>query len=378
MTDMMFEKSIDFLLKNAGPVIRYRLHKEILNDLSEKNEKKLLDEVYNAPKFQLMKRYITPSGYIGIGMHSGDKYKETPLQDGETAARLLSYYAIPKTNPIVVNFIKSLRSEKILQSEFSLYKQLVVAFNNRFLGLRNGGGLMVLFYTMQALLGFGDDDEAKSFQDISLDAFKSILPISSIADITKFKPNLKKKYNYPYIEEGTYLPCSYHLAALAYTKAWRTKKNISIMADAINHINKITDDKNNIHIKINDNYYCPLWAFIRPIKAFSLEMVQHNYVMYRRVLTEIAMLGVDQKVDIIKESVKNVKEALSKDGVMRIKFDTAYNKKRYLDILKYPTAYAEVGLEDNYKKENALECDLTFWAIQFLKLVGKEPIRKSV
>jgi len=108
---MMLEKSIDFLLENAGPVIRYRLHKEILNDLSEKNEKKLLDEVYNTPKFQLLKKYITPSGYIGIGMHSGDKYKETPLQDGEVAARLLSYYAIPKTNKIVANFIKILRNE---------------------------------------------------------------------------------------------------------------------------------------------------------------------------------------------------------------------------------------------------------------------------
>jgi len=376
MADMIFEKSINFLLENAGPVIRYRLHKEILNDLSEKNAKKLLNEIYNTQKFQLLKKYITPGGYIGIGMHSGDKYKETPLQDGEAAARLLSYYAIPKSNPIVANFIKTLRNEKILQSEFSLYKQIFVTFNNRFLGLRSGGGLMVLIYTMQALLGFGDDDEVREFQNISLEAFKSMLPLSSIADITKFKTNLKKKYNYPYIEEDAYLPCSYHLATLAYTGDWRTKENISIMADAINHINKIMDDNNNIHVKINDNYYCPLWALIRPIKAFSLEAVQHNYVMYRRVLTEIAMLGVGEKVSIIKESVKNVKEALSDDGVMRIKFDTAYTKKRYLDMLKYPTAYAEAGLEDDYKRKNALECDLTFWAIKFLKLVEDSKIEE--
>ena len=34
----MYHKSIDFLLENAGPVIRYRLRREILKDLSESDE----------------------------------------------------------------------------------------------------------------------------------------------------------------------------------------------------------------------------------------------------------------------------------------------------------------------------------------------------
>jgi hypothetical protein len=134
------------------------------------------------------------------------------------------------------------------------------------------------------------------------------------------------------------------------------------------------DNNNILHIKIKNNYYCPLWAFIRPIKAFSLDLVQHNYCMYRNVLTEIAMLGVGDRINIIKDSIINVNEALSKDGVIHIKFDNAYNKRRYLNVLKYSTAYAEIGLEDNYKKEIALECDLTFWAIQFLKYTGNKII----
>jgi len=365
----MFEKSINFLLENAGSVIKYRLHKEILNDLSEANEKKLLKEIYETTNFKLLKSYIKPSGYIGIGMHSWDKFKETPLQDGETAARLLSYYAIPKTNPIIVNFINALRNDKILEEEFSYYNPEITRFNDRFLGLRNGGGLMVLIYTMQALLGYGDDDEVMEFQNISLESFKSILNYSSINEITKFNSNKKKKYNYPYIEEDTYIPCSYHLATLAYTHNWRTKKNITTIIDAINHINEIMNEDNLLHIKIKNRYYCPLWALIRPIKAFSLELIQHNYCMYLRLLTEIAMLGVGNRVNIIKDSVINIKEILSKDGIIKIRFDNTYNKQRYLNMLKYTTAYAEVGLEDNYKNKTSLECNLTFWALQFLKLV---------
>lgn len=52
-------------------------------------------------------------------MHSWDKFKETPLQDGEAAARLLSNYAIPKSSPIIKNFISSLRNDEILENEFS-------------------------------------------------------------------------------------------------------------------------------------------------------------------------------------------------------------------------------------------------------------------
>jgi hypothetical protein len=40
---------------------------------------------------------------------------------------------------------------------------------------------MVFVYAMQVLLRFGDDDDIKEFQNISLDTFKNILPYPSIA-----------------------------------------------------------------------------------------------------------------------------------------------------------------------------------------------------
>ena len=92
-----YSKSVDFLLENAGPVIQYRLHKEILKDIDKNEEENLLNQVYEMPWFQLLKTYVKPNGYIGSGMHSWDNWRgtvlhETPLQDGESAARLLSYY----------------------------------------------------------------------------------------------------------------------------------------------------------------------------------------------------------------------------------------------------------------------------------------------
>ena len=86
----MYNKSIEFLLHNAGPVIQYRLRKEILGDISHEEENGLLNKIYGLPYFKLIQKYVKPDGYIGSGMHSwtnwrGTVLQETPLQDGEAA-----------------------------------------------------------------------------------------------------------------------------------------------------------------------------------------------------------------------------------------------------------------------------------------------------
>lgn len=61
------QKSIDFPMENAGPVIQYRLRKEILKDLSGSEEEKLLGQIYELPLFKLLTTYVKPDGYIGSG-----------------------------------------------------------------------------------------------------------------------------------------------------------------------------------------------------------------------------------------------------------------------------------------------------------------------
>lgn len=369
---MNLSKSIDFLLENAGPVIQYRLRKEILHNLSETEEESLLEQIYQTPHFKLLQSYVKPNGYIGSGMHSWDNWRgvklhETPLQDGETAARLLSYYAIPKTHPIIKNFIAAMRDECILREEFSYIPPEVARFNDRFVGVTSGFSLLVLIYTMQAMLGYGDDPEVDDFRNISFETFKSLLPLKSISDITKTRKS-KAKYNYPYIEEDTYFPCSYHLATLAYTQKWRTSENIQTVTNALNHLSIIMHDENEMHVKVKSNYYAPLWALNRPIRAFRADLI--DTILYRRILTEIAMLGVGEKVDVIRESVVNIQEAIGGDGILQMRFDLSHNKRYSPKSIEYPTAYVDVRLEQDYKKKYALECDLTFWAVQFLYFCG--------
>lgn len=358
-------KSIDFLLENAGPVIQYRLRKEILNVLTQSEEESLLEQIYQTPRYKELLTYIHPSGYIGIGAHSADRFKQSPLDDGEAAARLLSYYAIPKENPVVANFVAAICDEDVLRGEFTYYNADAVRFENRFRGMNSGATTMGLFYTMLAMLGFGDIDFVEPFLNISLTAFKSMLQIESLEDITH---PATKSSRHQYITEDQYLPCSYHLATLAYTTSWRTPENINIIIETINQMNRIMKPNNEINAKIDGKFIGPGWALIRPFEPFRVDYFAS--VMYRRPLTELAMLGVGKSVDVIRQSAVNVREALAADGVLRFSFDSTQQKRKYFPVAGlYPTPYSDVCLEENYKTDTALECDLTFWAVQFLYLV---------
>lgn len=377
---MKLSKSIDFLLENAGPVIQYRLRKEILCNLKKTEEENLLEQIYQTPYFKLLQRYIKLNGYIGSGAHSWDNWRgvilhETPLQDGEAAARLLSYFAIPKTHPIVVNFIAAMRDKDTLRNEFSYIPPEVERYENRYRGINSGFCLMILIYTMQAMLGYGDDEYVKPFQSVSLEAFESILPLSSINEITKIRQG-KAKYNYPYIEESTSFPCQYHLEVLAYTNAWRTPENIVLMTNSLNHYNAILHGANPMKVKIGSNYYVPfpLNMSNSPIRPFRADVIDN--ITYRRLLTEIAMLGVGESVGVIKDSIAGIDDAIGDDGILKMRFDLQHNKRYSPKNIEYPTPYVDVRLEQDYKRKYALECDLTFWAVQFLYLCDNADFHK--
>ena len=280
---------------------------------------------------------------------------------------MLAYYAVPNTHPIISDFIKAVRNEGILRDEFSYIPPEIPRFENRFVGLNNGNCLMALVYTMQALLKCGDDtDELRQFQHICLKGFQHILELSDISDVTKTR-NSKAKYSYPYIESDEYFPCSYTLAMLAHTKNWRASETVKMMAEALNHINKIMKPDNNMRVRIGDNYYAPCFALNRPLRPFRAETV--DAIFYRRPLAEIAMLGIGDDVDIIKESIANLEESLSADGILRIAFESAYQKRTFYELAKWSGAYTDVFLESDIKRKYAVECDLTFWAARFLSLV---------
>ena len=170
------------------------------------------------------------------------------------------------------------------------------------------------------------------------------------------------------------------MAILAYTKNWRTPENIRMVTGTLNHFGKIAKSGNwigGVGRKMNDNRFkCTSCAWCAPFRAFHPEIIE--VLMYRRPLTELAMLGIGNSVDVLAESAVNILHSLDDNGILRLRFDLPHNKKCSPRFLEYPTKYVDTRLEQYYKSRQTepvgLLCDLTFWAVQFLTLVEKEEI----
>jgi hypothetical protein len=202
-----------------------------------------------------------------------------------------------------------------------------------------------------------------------LQGFLRTLELSSFDEITTAWESKSNKYGYRVIGTDEHFPGVYTLTMLAYTQSWRTPENVKMLADALNHINYTMKPCTPFLIDAYQNKIGPMGAITGGIEPFTAD----NVTVHRKTLTEIAMLGVGERVRFIKESVENILAALDTDGILRMNFDVPHNKHYSPKNIKYPSGYGNVRLEPYYearKKEPVgLLCDLTFWAVQFLTFV---------
>lgn len=351
-----YQRSIQYLLDNGRDVVKYRLHKDILHDLTLAEEVALLEKVKATDEYQLMLTHVHPSGFIGVGIHGPDRFRASHLDDAENAARLLHNYGIPSDEPIVRRFLTALRSDDVLEME------LGARMEDRSLGSNCGASVDTLIYTLQALLGYGDDPEVKPFVDCSYKAFVSLLNITSLDELTTYNPKLKRKYNYPTITPDTYFPCQYHLETLANTRGWRTPESVELLVNAINHHDRILKPDDVFAVKIGSQQVGPLWAFMQPFHELSFPQKAPNH---RKTLTALARVG-GEKIDVVRRSVATLKDMLADDGVLRTTLESSYQKSSFKKNFISGHPYAEVGLEPDHKKDTAIWVELTFWAVEFL------------
>jgi len=125
-----------------------------------------------------------------------------------------------------------------------------------------------------------------------------------------------------------------------------------------------------MYVRIAGKFYAPCFSFVQPLRAFDANLI--DSIAYRRILSEIAMMGVGNRVDIIRRSVQAVHEAIDQDGILRMNLIAPHNKRYSPEKIEYTGAYSDVRLEADYKNKNALLCDLTFWAVEFLSLVDQD------
>ena len=67
------QKMVNFLLLHANPSIKLRVRKEVLNDISESEEKEWKLQISNERTIRFIAEKQQPNGWIGLGFHGGNK-----------------------------------------------------------------------------------------------------------------------------------------------------------------------------------------------------------------------------------------------------------------------------------------------------------------
>ena len=89
----------------------------------------------------------------------------------------------------------------------------------------------------------------------------------------------------------------------------------------------------------------------------------------RKTLTALARVG-GERIDVVRKTAEILDTMLAGDGVLRTTFADAKEKRIFKSNLRPAHPYAEIGLEPDHKKDTALWVELTFWAVQFLHILG--------
>ncbi|MBQ7828391.1 MAG: hypothetical protein IJ386_09030, partial [Clostridia bacterium] len=90
-----YSKSIEFLLKNAGPSIRYRVKKEILGEISPEEETELQKQIMAEPIYLLIANCQKENGWLGNGFHGPNK-NAGPYENQEVGTKYLAEKGILK------------------------------------------------------------------------------------------------------------------------------------------------------------------------------------------------------------------------------------------------------------------------------------------
>ena len=117
---------------------------------------------------------------------------------------------------------------------------------------------------------------------------------------------------------------------------------------------------------MNGKQVGPAWAYMQPFYELSFPSKAPNH---RKTLTCLAK-AVGEKANVVKRSKTTLEEMLNTDRILRTTFDTPYQKKCFKDNLQISHPYSEIGLETNHRKDSSFLCELTFWAVQFLYILG--------
>jgi hypothetical protein len=341
------QKMIDFLLNNAGPSIVLRIKKEILKDITEKEEKELQKQILNEKIVKFMAEKQRENGWIGFGFHGKSK-NAGQYDNQETATKYMGEKGLKGTeilNKAMNAFVTTDLTDLCYETKGRLYSEFKIA----------AFGQNMIRCACIARAHYDDTIDITQQIGISLESFKRVTEVNSILDVSR--PSKKCRL----FNDNERWPCRYHLEILAFTDLWKNKDNINMLAEAFSKL--MRTDRQEI---INTGVACwvghavgPLWYFSEGYSISTNAINHYNSDEVRRVNMEkvewLTRCGLYYHIPKLKEEVEYILNNVNNDGVCYINV--------YENEFKGWGPYAGLQLETDWKVKVRRACDITFRAL---------------
>lgn len=362
-----FQNSINFLLEHANPSIKLRVKKEILNNITLKEERELQAQITAEPIYKLIAHCQKENGWLGNGFH-GPNRDAGPYENQEVGTKYLAEKAVGKDDPVLKGAMDAFVSTELTDICYRTKGK----YFDEFKYAANGQNLVRCACIARA--GYDDLIDIKPQIQLSLDSFRRVLEVDSILDITvpkKGRPCNSNPSGIIYVfNENEKWPCRYHLDILAHTEGWKTEENIKMLADSVSEMMK-TNRPELIGKTANSWVGYSLGTLgCFPSQGLSIKQscllpspisdkCKNRKEKYNLEYIEwFARCGVVPYIPQLKQAVDEIADSVDENGI--------FNTPVLEDALKGFGAYGGQQLEVDWKTPTKKICDITFRTLLIL------------
>lgn len=354
----MKNKMIEFLLNNANPSIKRRIKREILHNITPEEETQYQKQILKEPIVQRIIGCQKENGWLGNGFHGTNK-NAGQFENQETGTKYLAEKSVDKDTPVLKRAMDAFTTIPLDDLCYWTRGRILDEFKLA------ANGTNIIRCACIARAGYDDIIDISPQIQLSLDSFKRVLEVDSVLDISR---SIRKGKNRVFNDYEKW-PCRYHLDILAHTNSWKNQNNIQIVADSITKLMNTNCPEliglipsswvgyalgtlggfasQGFSIKTSTILPSPVAnATLKP-DLYNLEYIEW-----------LARCGVVPLVPALCDSVNDIVNAISDDGICRIPVVD--------DIFKGWGPYAGLQLEIDWKSKVRRDCDITFRALLIL------------
>jgi hypothetical protein len=183
--------------------------------------------------------------------------------------------------------------------------------------------------------------------DFSINTFAHVLNYNNVDEA--IDTNRKKLC----FKKAVLWPCMYNLRMLAHSYGWRDEKNVSLLADSLNHLFSFSQSGEMVYTYKKGQFIGPAFAFINQqmqILGFMKDEAVGTTLLDMMEL--FARCGIVKQVTLLKNKYESLLELID------VNLNMKFNIDKQKDYGWSP--YFGIALEENWQTNNKILCDILF------------------